>query len=151
MPVLATSRAAPVDERKPSPPRQRLAISRDGKAELLVVDPLAGPPAGGSSAVYFRYVSSRARVWAFGSAGVLVLAGGMCAALVHGLIGQLLTIVLLSVGLGGAVLLLFLEVGLSEDRDRAQDEKRRQKRSSQRIVAVPKSRSGPSRWPRRPS
>ncbi len=101
--------------------------------------------------MYFRYVSSRARVWAFGSAGVLVLAGGMCAALVHGLIGQLLTIVLLSVGLGGAVLLLFLEVGLSEDRDRAQDEERRRKRSSQRIVALPKSRSGPSRWPRRPS
>jgi len=81
---------------------------------------------------------------------VLVLAGGSCAALVHSLIGQLLTIVLLSVGLAGAVLLLFLEVGLSEDRDRAQDEKRRQKPSSQRIVAV-KSRSGPSRWPRRPS
>jgi len=72
----------------------------------------------------------------------------MCAALVHGLIGQLLTIVLLSVGLGGAVLLLFLEVGLSEDRDRAQDEGRRPQRSSQRIVAVPKSRSRPSRWPR---
>ncbi len=82
---------------------------------------------------------------------MLVLAGGICAALVHGLIGQLLTIVLLSVGLAGAVLLLFLEVGLSEDRDRAQDQKRPQKRSSPRILAVSKSQSRPSRWPRRPS
>ncbi len=41
--MLATSRrAAPVDERKPSPPPQRLAVSRLGQAELLVVDPLPG-------------------------------------------------------------------------------------------------------------
>ncbi|MEO8967511.1 MAG: hypothetical protein ABI427_08180 [Solirubrobacteraceae bacterium] len=30
----------------------------------------------------FRYGSPRARVWTFGTAGMLVLAGGMCAALV---------------------------------------------------------------------
>jgi hypothetical protein len=66
-------------------------------------------------------MSSRARIQTFGSAALLVLAGALCAVFVPGLIGQLLTIVLISVGLGGAVLLLFLEVGLSEDRERAHE------------------------------
>jgi hypothetical protein len=39
---------------------------------------------------------------AFGSAAVLVVAGAMCAAFVGGLTGQVLTIALVSVGLGGA-------------------------------------------------
>ena len=101
--------------------------------------------------MYVRCVSSRSRLRAFGSAGVLVLAGGICAALVDGLIGQLLTIVLISVGFAGAVLLLFLEVGLSEARERARDEQRRRERSSQRIGAVPRPRSRLPRRPRRPS
>jgi uncharacterized membrane protein len=67
---------------------------------------------------------------AFGSAGALVLAGGLCAVLVAGLAGQILAIVLISVGLAGAVLLMFLEVGLSEDRERATREARRRRRAS---------------------
>jgi hypothetical protein len=96
-------------------------------------------------------VSSRARVLAFGSAGGLVLAGGIAAALIHGLIGQLLTIVLISVGVGGAVLLLFVEVGLSEDRERARDEEARGRRSRQGVGPVPRLRSQRTRWPRRPN
>jgi hypothetical protein len=61
----------------------------------------------------------RTRILAFGSAGALVITGAICAAVVPDLIGQLLTIVLMSLGFGGAVLLVFLEVGLSEDRERA--------------------------------
>jgi hypothetical protein len=53
-------------------------------------------------------VTRRSRLLTFGSCAVLVLAGAACAALVDGLAGQLLTIVLLSLGLAGAVLLVFL-------------------------------------------
>jgi hypothetical protein len=75
-------------------------------------------------------VSPRARIIAFGSAAALVLAGGLCGVLVAGLAGQILAVALISVGLGGAVLLVFLEVGLSEDRDRATLEARRRRRAS---------------------
>lgn len=101
--------------------------------------------------MYLRRVSTRARILAFGATGVLVVGGALCAVFVNGLTGQLLTIVLISLGLGGAVLLVFLEVGLSEDRERARDEERRRRRASQRSGAMPRSRrSWQPRWPRRP-
>lgn len=65
------------------------------------------------------------RLFAFGSAAALVIAGAVCAVLVAGVAGEVLTIVLISGGLAGALLLLFLEVGLSEERDLARDEERR--------------------------
>jgi hypothetical protein len=86
---------------------------------------------------------------AFGSAAALVLAGGVCAVLVGGVTGQVLTIVLVSAGLGGAVLLVFLEVGLSEDRERARDEERRDKRKM--LSFNPRGRRPLRRRPRRPS
>ncbi|MEA2401605.1 MAG: hypothetical protein QOK00_2008 [Thermoleophilaceae bacterium] len=55
---------------------------------------------------------------AFGSAAVLVLAGVACGVIVGGVVGGALLIALITVGLGGALLLLFFEVGLSEDRER---------------------------------
>ena len=67
----------------------------------------------------------RTRLLAFGSAGALVIAGAICAGVVPDLIGQLLTTVLMSLGFGGAVLLVFLEVGLSEDRERAREDRQR--------------------------
>src|SRR5947209_7333411 len=70
-------------------------------------------------------MGSRTRVLAFGSAGAVVIAGAICAAVVPDLIGQLLTTVLMSLGFAGAVLLVFLEVGLSEDRERAREEAQR--------------------------
>ena len=85
---------------------------------------------------------------AFGSAGVLVVAGVVCAVFVGGLTGQVLTISLLLAGLGGALLLLFLEVGLSEDRQRARDEQRRRERTESR--ADTRHRLGLGRRPRRP-
>jgi hypothetical protein len=75
-------------------------------------------------------VAPRSRILAFGSAGALVVAGGLCAVLVGGVVGEVLTIALLSVGLGGAVLLVFLEVGLGEDRERARSEARARRRPS---------------------
>jgi hypothetical protein len=68
---------------------------------------------------------------AYGSALVVTLAG-VGAAVAGGLVGQVFAIALISLGLGGALLLVFFEVGLSEDRARARDEERQ-------------------RWRRRPS
>jgi hypothetical protein len=99
----------------------------------------------------FETMSTHSRILLYGLAGGLVLAGSLCAALVPGLTGQLLTIALISLGVGGAVLLVFLEVGLSEDRQRAQAEARRRQRASARLGARPRLRSHRPRWPRRPS
>jgi membrane associated rhomboid family serine protease len=75
-------------------------------------------------------VAARTRILAFGAAGLLMIAGVLCAGLVGGLTGQVLAIALISAGLGGALLLMFLDVGLSEDRQRARDEERRRRRRS---------------------
>jgi hypothetical protein len=113
-------------------------------------------------------VSFRSRLLAFGCAGALVFAGAICAVAVPGIIGQLLTIGLLSVGLGGAVLLVFLEVGLSEDRERAREareraqaDRERARRDSERsgtqshegrlAQSRASRRDRAPRWPRRPS
>jgi hypothetical protein len=78
---------------------------------------------------------------------VLVIAGGACAALVRGLTGEVLTIVLIASGLGGALLLVFLEIGLGEERDLARDEERRRGREQRALDASRRPRS--TRRPRR--
>jgi hypothetical protein len=95
--------------------------------------------------MYVGSVARRTRIIAFGSAAMLVLAGVLCGVLVSGLAGALLAIVLNSLGLGGAVLLLFLEVGLSEDRERAREAERlsqvrapRHDRWSRRLTRLPR-------------
>ena len=71
-------------------------------------------------------MSSRSRVVAFGSAIAVAVMGGICGAVVPGLAGQLLALVLISLGLGAVVLLVFYEVGLSEDKERAAEQERRE-------------------------
>jgi hypothetical protein len=90
-------------------------------------------------------VAPRQRVLAFGSATALVVAGSICALLVGGLTGEVLAIALITLGLGAAVLLLFLEVGLSEEREVAREERRRRQRATDA-----ERRRRPHRWPRRP-
>jgi hypothetical protein len=90
-------------------------------------------------------VAPRPRVLTFGSAAALVVAGSICAALVGGLTGELLAIALITLGLGAIVLLMFLEVGLSEERELVREEKRRRKRATDG-----QRRLRPRRWPRRP-
>ena len=60
----------------------------------------------------------------YGGAVVLTVAGFGAAAL-GSLAGQIAGIALVSAGLGGALLYAFYEVGVSEDRDRAEEERRR--------------------------
>ena len=63
-------------------------------------------------------MARRTRIWAYGGCGALVVAGALCSAIIGGLTGDVLLIGLAMLGLGGILLLLFLEVGLSEDRER---------------------------------
>ncbi|HXB64455.1 MAG TPA: hypothetical protein VNV42_06210 [Solirubrobacteraceae bacterium] len=74
-------------------------------------------------------MGKRARILAFGSAAAAVLAGVVCTIVVGGVAGEVLTIVLIGGGLAGAVLLVFLEVGFSEDRELARDRERRRGRA----------------------
>jgi len=70
-------------------------------------------------------MSKRSRIVAFGSAGLLVIAGGACAALIGGETGQVLALALIGIGLVQATSLVFLEIGLGEDRERAREHRRR--------------------------
>jgi hypothetical protein len=69
-------------------------------------------------------VAPRTRILAYGACGVLVVAGGLCSAIIGGLTGDVLLIGLAMLGLGGILLLVFLEIGLSEDRERSERERR---------------------------
>jgi hypothetical protein len=90
----------------------------------------------------------RTRIVAFGSAGALVVAGAISIALIDGLAGQVLAIALISLGLGGVLLLLFLEIGLSEEHDRARDERARRRRAARR-AEPPRHVPRPGWWRRR--
>jgi hypothetical protein len=83
---------------------------------------------------------------AYGFAAALVIAGGICAGVVPGVTGEVLTIVLISTGLAGALLLVFLEIGFGEERELERDEERRRKR----VLRTLSSRRSRGRPPRRP-
>jgi hypothetical protein len=70
-------------------------------------------------------VSPRSRNASFGAAAALVVAGVLCAVLFDGTAAGVVSIMLIGVGLVLAVALVFLAIGLSEDRERAQEEERR--------------------------
>jgi hypothetical protein len=70
-------------------------------------------------------MSSHARIAAFGAAGVFVTGGVLCAVLIGGFLGPLLALMLIGSGLVLVTSLVFLEVGLSEDRDRDRELARR--------------------------
>jgi hypothetical protein len=73
------------------------------------------------------------------------VAGSICAALVDGLTGEVLAIALITLGLGAVLLVMFLEVGLSEERDLAMEEQQRRQRDDARKRGL-----RPRRRPRRP-
>ncbi len=84
-------------------------------------------------------MTRRQRLWAYGTCVALVVAGAVCAVLVDGLTGDVLLIGLSMAGFGGALLLVFFEVGLSEDQEREREEARRAR-----------APDPPRRLPRRP-
>ncbi|HUA44698.1 MAG TPA: hypothetical protein VMA77_05690 [Solirubrobacteraceae bacterium] len=74
-------------------------------------------------------MSRRSRIVGFGSAGLLVLAGIACAFVFSGGLGQNLAFAFVALGLVGGTALIFYEVGLTEDRDRAREEARKASQS----------------------
>jgi hypothetical protein len=70
-------------------------------------------------------MTPRERNASFGGAAVLVVAGVLCALLFDGTAAGVVSIMLIGVGLVVAVALVFLAIGLSEDRERAREEERR--------------------------
>jgi len=80
-------------------------------------------------------MAPRSRILAFGTAAALVLAGGACAALVSGIVGEVLTLVLISGGLAAGLLLIFLEIGLEEERDLEREQASRRERERRLLLA----------------
>jgi hypothetical protein len=72
-------------------------------------------------------VRPRTRNAAFGAAGGLVIAGILVAALVDGTAAGVVSIMLIGIGGVLAVALVFLAIGLSEDRERAAEAERRRR------------------------
>jgi hypothetical protein len=66
-------------------------------------------------------VTRRARIALYGSTALLIVAGAVCAAAFGGGTVQFVGFLLIGAGLIIAMGLVFLEVGLSEDRERARE------------------------------
>jgi hypothetical protein len=71
-------------------------------------------------------VSKRSRIVGFGSAGLLVVAGIACAVVFSGGLGQNLAFGLVALGLVEGTALVFYEVGLTEDHERAREQRARE-------------------------
>lgn len=69
-------------------------------------------------------MSRRSRILSFGSAALLVVLGTVGAIAFSSTVGQVAAMVLIGLGLILATGLVFLEVGLSEDRERAREAQR---------------------------
>jgi hypothetical protein len=73
-------------------------------------------------------VPRRQRIRAYGSALGLVVVGVICGFAVPGLVGDIIRLSLITLGLGAALLLVFYEIGLSEDKARAKEDEERRRR-----------------------
>jgi hypothetical protein len=95
-------------------------------------------------------MSRRSRIVGFGSAALLVVAGAVCAAVFSPGLGEDLALVLISLGAILAVSLVFLEVGFSDDRDRAKEEAARAREADgqRQPAAEPGREHGRTRTPR---
>ena len=76
-------------------------------------------------------MTRRQRIVAYGSAAAASVAGGICAAVTSGVTGEVVGWTVVTLGLGAIILLVFYEIGLSEDRELAKEEaaRRRERRS----------------------
>src|SRR6201996_9718707 len=95
-------------------------------------------------------MTRRSRIVGFGSAALLVVLGAVSAAVFSPGLGEDLARVLISLGAILAVSLVFLEVGFSEDRERAREEAARAREEAARAPAggaapKPPAPQGPGR------
>jgi hypothetical protein len=89
-------------------------------------------------------MTRRSRIVGFGSAALLVVVGGVCAVVLSGLASDL-ALGVMGLGIVLAVSLVFLEVGFSEDRERAREEAARAREAERQH----KPGEEPGRRPRR--
>jgi hypothetical protein len=94
-------------------------------------------------------VSWRERIRWYGAAVGLMVVGVICGFAIAGLVGDILRLTLITLGLGAVLLLVFYEIGLSEDKARAKEEEERGRRQPQHEDPPRGLRS--SGRPRRPS
>src|SRR5437588_3730258 len=77
-------------------------------------------------------MTKRGRVFWYGLAALLLVAGVALAVAISGTLGQVLGFVLIAFGLIVATSLVFLEVGLSEDRERQRERQARERQARER-------------------
>jgi hypothetical protein len=90
-------------------------------------------------------MSTRQRVAAYGSSAGLVVAGAACGAAISGAVGQVLAFTCIGLGLITLVSLVFLEIGLSEDRERAAEQRRKRRPRRRPMRKLDRSRGHPRR------
>ena len=95
-------------------------------------------------------MTARQRIAWFGFATLLIVGGAAAGVLGRDIIVEAIGIFLVLVGFLGLVMLVFLEVGLSEDHDRERDEAKRADRAAATPPPHPPQRLRLPRRPRRP-
>lgn len=89
------------------------------------------------------------RIRWYGSAVGLIAVGVVCGFAVPGLVGDIIRLTLITLAMGWVILLVFYEIGLSEDKARAKEEEERRGRQPEHDEREP--RPWLPRRPRRPS
>jgi hypothetical protein len=92
-------------------------------------------------------VARRDRIRAYGSAVGLAVLGGILGFVIPGLVGEIARLTLVTLAMGAVLLLVFYEIGLSEDKARAREEEQRRE---QREHLDSERRRWTSGRPRRP-
>jgi hypothetical protein len=72
-------------------------------------------------------MTRQGRIVAYGSPLLLIVAGAVCAAAVAGTAGEVLALALIGLGFVALTALVFLEIGLSEDREREREGRARER------------------------
>ncbi len=72
-------------------------------------------------------MARRQRIRAYGSAAGLAVLGGILGFVIPGLVGQIVRLSLVTLAMGAVLLLVFYEIGVSEDKARAREEEERRK------------------------
>jgi len=70
---------------------------------------------------YCQAMTARGRLLSFGASALVILLGVLASPVIGGITGEAISIGLVSLGGIAVVALIFLEVGLSEDRERARE------------------------------
>jgi hypothetical protein len=95
-------------------------------------------------------MSPRTRALRYGASIAVALIGVACGALIPGSAGGTAATVLVGIGLVGVVSLIFYEVGLTEDRERARDARRAEARNEERPRPTHEERPRPTHEEGRP-